>query len=122
VAGRACGLCGQLSASFVFRQLQGLVTGLALASDRQHEDRIDLRNIAVKGNITARLSTDDQFAHVIPSWAPQQGIRFKHIDRLDDLIDPRSCLRDFVLCEVFENSIEIIGNLRRKLNARHRDE
>jgi len=41
---------------------------------------------------------------------------------MDDLIDPRSCLRDLILCEVFENSIEIIGDLRRKLNARHRDE
>lgn len=67
-----------------------------------------------------QTASDHQFPLAALGRATDQGVRFKHADGLDDLVYPRRGVLDLILIEVIENPVEILPNLGRQFDARHR--
>lgn len=95
-------------------------TGFTLRAYRQHEDSVDFGKVATQRHIPMRPATDHQFPLAVFGRATDQGVRFKHVDGLDDLVYPRSRIVDQILIEVIENAGAILPSLERQLDAGHR--
>lgn len=90
-----------------------------LVANGQHEDGIDCADIAVKRQITVRVATNNQLVHLTGHGSADQRIAFENADRLNYLIDARCAVFNFMVGEVVENAIKVIGYLRGELDSRH---
>lgn len=96
------------------------IASLALTSDRQHKGRVQLRHVAVQGNVAMRASADYKLALVSGRRTSDLGVGLQDVQRFDDLAHARYRVFKIMLGEVVEDSIKIINHLGGKLNADHR--
>ncbi len=100
--------------------LQPCITSFPLTSHCQYENRINRNDIAIQRHIPARAATDHQLAISRGFRTTDQGIAFQRFDCSDDVPQPRRGVLYFVLSKVAQYPVEVIGNLRRQLDAGHR--
>jgi hypothetical protein len=111
---RFCGwlaLSGAVSLSCVPR--------LALTADREHENRIDLRDVAVQGDIAMGATSDYQFALVAWHRSADQGTMLEDRDCLNDFLDASRAGFGLMLRQVIEDAIKILCYLGSEFEARH---
>ena len=92
---------------------------LALASYRQHKDRIDTRYKTIKRNIATRTPPNRQFSLAAPHRATDERTMGQDLYRLHDLARPRGCVLNLESGHVLEESIDVVKDLRREFDAGH---
>ena len=75
---------------------------------------------AVQGDVAVRTAPDDEFALVVGDWAADARIVLQHVERLDDFPDASFRMFHPMLGKVVEDALEILSNLRRQFDGRHR--
>lgn len=95
-----------------------LVSGFSLTPNGKDNNRIQLRHMVVDRHVSPRTAADDQLAQVLRCRPADEGVRFRDIDRLDDIADARRRAFEVVLGDVIEDSIEVAADLRSDRDAR----
>lgn len=88
-----------------------------LTADSKHQHHINLRDVSIQRDVTARTAPDDQFPQLRPDRSTDQRISLQHIDGLDDVVQSSLRVYPFMLKCVFQDAIEIASNFRGELDA-----
>jgi hypothetical protein len=98
----------------IFIMLGALGSGVSrflLATHGEYKHRVKFRYIFIKRHITPCAPSNDKLSKVCTNHPANQRIVFQYINSLHDTFNARGCVRDPVLNEVFENTIEVIADL-----------
>src|SRR5271169_5024140 len=99
--------------------LDSLVTGLSLGTQCQDKYGVDLRDVPVQGDITARAAPDNQLPIVAGRRSADLRVCLQNVERSDDFKNTVGSVGDFVQFKMLENSIEIVVNLRGNFDPGH---
>jgi hypothetical protein len=97
-----------------------LIAILALAADGQREHLVDAADEAVQRNVAARPVSNHQLAQISPYLAADQRAVGQHVERIHDLSDSLGRVVDLERQQGIERPIEVVEDLERQFNARHR--
>src|SRR5438132_202955 len=99
--------------------LRSAVASLPLTANCEHEDRVDLLNVAVQSHIATSSASDDQLPCVCRHGSSDQRIVLEYVDSLNDFPDTARCISNSVLREMIDDAIEVILDLRSQLDSGH---
>lgn len=102
------------------RRRSAYVPGLVLRPDGKDEHGVDTGNIPVQRHVSGCAPADHQLAHVLATVAADQGAAFQHVEGVDDAVKPYRALSGIVWLEMQEDALEILPDLGRKFDPRHR--
>lgn len=99
--------------------LRLLVAGFLLRTHSQHEHEIKSRNIPIERDVALRTTADHELACISSNGSTDERVPLEHVDCFDDVLDASGGARRLMRDDVVEDAFEIIGDLRRELDARH---
>ena len=83
------------------------VPGFTLAPNSQDESGVNLRYVAVQGEVAVGSRADDQFALSIGDRPADQGVLLQHIQRRNDFLYALCSAIDPVPGQVIENTVKV---------------
>src|SRR5512134_1393111 len=93
-------------------QLSSAVSSLPLTANCEHEDRVDLLDVAVQSYVATGSASDDQLPRVCGYGSANKRIVLEYADSLNDFPDTARRVLNSVLREVIEDAIEVIQDRR----------
>src|SRR3989442_679248 len=109
----------RLSAVALLTELSSAVASLPLTPNCEHEDRVDLLDVAVQSYIATGSASDDQLPRVCRYGSSNKRIVLEYIDSLNDFPDTARRIFNSVRREMIEDAIEVILDLRSQLDPGH---
>jgi hypothetical protein len=100
-------------------ELSSAVASLPLTANCEHEDRVDLLDVAVQSYVATRSASDDQLSRVCRYGSSNKRIVSEYVDSLNDFPDTARRIFNSVLKEMIEDAIEVILDLRSQLDPGH---
>ena len=100
-------------------KLSSGVASFPLTANCEHEDRVDLLDIAVQSYVATGSASDDQLPRVCGYGSSNERIVLEYVDSLNDFPDTATRIFYSVLREMIEDAIEVILNLRNQLDPGH---
>jgi hypothetical protein len=100
-------------------QLNSAVASLPLTANCEHEDRVDLLDVAVQSYVATGSSSDNQLPHVCGYGSSNKRIVLEYVYSLSDFPDAARRLFNNVLREVIEDAIKVVPDPRGQLDPGH---
>lgn len=93
-------------------ELRSGVASLALTAYCEHEDRVDLLDVAVQSYAATGAASNDQLPRTCGYGSADNRIVMEYVDSLNDFPDTARRIFNSVLREMIEDAIEVIPDLR----------
>lgn len=94
-------------------------TRFSLGANCQYEDRLNLGQVAIQRDIASSTPADDQFPFSVFHRSADLRTMRKHLDGLDDFLDPLSDVHRVELRHVIQEAIKVVKNFGSKLDSSH---
>lgn len=95
------------------------VAGLSLTAYCEHEDCVDLLDVAIQSYVTTGAASDDQLPRTCGYGSADNRIVMEYVDSLNDFPDTARRIFNSVLLEMFEDTIEVIPYIGSQLDPGH---
>ncbi len=115
----ACGWTETISLRALLTALRSGVASLPLTAYCEHEDRVDLLDVAVQRYVATGAASNDQLPRICGYGSADDRIVMEYVDGLNDSPDTARRILNSVLREMLEDAIEVILNLRSQLDPGH---
>ena len=95
-------------------------TRLALRPQRQYEGGVNIGQVSVQRDVAPAVLSNDQFPLAAGNGATDQGTVRQHLDGIENFLQSPGNVGNFNAHHVLEEAIEVIQDLGRQFDARHR--
>src|SRR5579859_1214921 len=100
-------------------QLSSAEASLPLTADGEHDNRVDLLDIAIQGYVATSSAADDQLPRFCGYGPADERIVFEYIDSLNDFPDTATGVFNRILREVIEDAIKVVQDFGSQLDSGH---